>query len=173
MIKGEPCRVNRLGLRATHLSRQRDDAELLIPNQTFFTQDAESFTAGENFRRDEVVVGAAYHHEPQQVITLLEQVACQHPRVLRHPEPKAFAIDFAESSINYRLKYSVLDPLDAPTVSSDLRQEIWTAFNHNGIGIPFPQRQVYPMEWPPNRQSSLHAQHNPDDHSTADQQNRD
>ena len=173
MIKGEPCRVNKLGLRATQLSRQRDDAELLIPNQTFFTQDAESFTAGENFRRDEVVVGAAYHHEPQEVMTLLEQVACQHPRVLQHPAPKAFAIDFAESSINYKLKYSVRDPLDARTVSSDLRQEIWTAFNTNGIGIPFPQRQVYPMEWPPNRQSSLHAQHNPDDHSSADQKDRD
>ncbi|WP_237699233.1 mechanosensitive ion channel family protein [Synechococcus sp. CC9311] len=165
MIKGEPCRVNKLGLRATLLSRQRDDAELLIPNQTFFTQDAESFTAGENYRRDEVVVGAAYHHEPQQVITLLEKVACQHPRVLQHPAPQAFAIDFAESSINYKLKYSVRNPLEALTVSSDLRQEIWTAFNKHGIGIPFPQRQVYPMEWPPNKQSSLQSQQNHHDHS--------
>ena len=172
MIKGEPCRVNKLGLRATLLSRERDDAELLIPNQTFFTQDAESFTAGENFRRDEVVVGAAYHHEPQQVMTLLEQVACQHPRVLQHPAPKAFAIDFAESSINYKLKYSVRNPLEARTVSSDLRQEIWTAFNSHGIGIPFPQRQVYPMEWPPNRESSLQPQQNPHDQSSADQQDR-
>lgn len=170
MIKGEPCRVNKLGLRATFLSRQRDDAELIIPNQTFFTQDAESFTTGENYRRDEVVVGAAYHHEPKQVMTLLEQIACQHPRVLQHPVPQAFAIDFAESSINYTLKYSVHNPLDARTVSSDLRQEIWTAFNNHGIGIPFPQRQVYPMEWPPNRQSSLQSQQNPHEHSTADQQ---
>ncbi|WP_250394875.1 mechanosensitive ion channel domain-containing protein [Synechococcus sp. MU1655] len=165
MIKGEPCRVNKLLLRATLLSRERDDAELLIPNQTLFNQDAESFTAGENFRRDEVVVGAAYHHEPQQVMALLEQVACQHPRVLLHPAPKAFAIDFAESSINYKLKYSVRHPLEALTVSSNLRQEIWTAFNDHGIGIPFPQRQVYPMEWPPNSQSSLQSQRNPHDHS--------
>ena len=172
MIKGEPCRVNKLLLRATLLSRERDDAELLIPNQTFFTQDAESFTAGENYRRDEVVVGAAYHHEPQQVMTLLEQVACQHPRVLQHPAPKAFAIDFAESSINYKLKYSVHNPLEARSVSSDLRQEIWTAFNSHGIGIPFPQRQVYPMEWPPNRESSLQPQQNPHDQSSADQQDR-
>ena len=172
MIKGEPCQVNKLGPRATLLSRQRDDAELLIPNQTFFTQDAESFTAGENYRRDEVVVGAAYHHEPQQVMTLLEQVACQHPRVLQHPAPKAFAIDFAESSINYKLKYSVHNPLEARSVSSDLRQEIWTAFNSHGIGIPFPQRQVYPMEWPPNRESSLQPQQNPHDQSSADQQDR-
>ena len=172
MIKGEPCRVNKLLLRATLLSRERDDAELLIPNQTFFTQDAESFTAGENFRRDEVVVGAAYHHEPQQVIKLLEQIACQHQTVLQHPAPQAFAIDFAESSINYKIKYSVRNPLEARTVSSDLRQEIWTAFNNHGIGIPFPQRQVYPMEWPPNRQSSLQSQQNPHEHSTADQQDR-
>ena len=172
MIKGEPCRVNKLLLRATLLSRERDDAELLIPNQTFFTQDAESFTAGENYRRDEVVVGAAYHHEPQQVMTLLEQVAYQHPRVLQHPAPKAFAIDFAESSINYKLKYSVHNPLEARSVSSDLRQEIWTAFNSHGIGIPFPQRQVYPMEWPPNRESSLQPQQKPHDQSSADQQDR-
>jgi small-conductance mechanosensitive channel len=172
MIKGEPCQVNKLGPRATLLSRQRDDAELLIPNQTFFTQDAESFTAGENYRRDEVVVGAAYHHEPQQVIKLLEQIACQHPRVLQHPAPQAFAIDFAESSINYKIKYSVRNPLEARTVSSDLRQEIWTAFNNHGIGIPFPQRQVYPMEWPPNKQSSLQSQQNPHDQTSADQQDR-
>jgi small-conductance mechanosensitive channel len=172
MIKGEPCQVNKLGPRATLLSRQRDDAELLIPNQTFFTQDAESFTAGENYRRDEVVVGAAYHHEPKQVMTLLEQIACQHPRVLQHPAPQAFAIDFAESSINYKIKYSVRNPLEARTVSSDLRQEIWTAFNNHGIGIPFPQRQVYPMEWPPNKQSSLQSQQNPHDQTSADQQDR-
>lgn len=172
MIKGEPCRVNKLGLRATQLSRDRDDAELLIPNQTFFTQDAESFTAGENFRRSEIVVGAAYHHEPKQVIALLEQVASKHPKVLRNPSPKAFAIDFAESSINYKVKYSVGNPLQALSVSSDLRQEIWTAFNSHGIGIPFPQRQVYPMEWPPNRESSLQSQHNPHDQTSADPQDR-
>ena len=31
---------------------------------------------------------------------------------------------------------------------------IWTAFDKNGIGIPFPQRQVYPMEWPPSKEQT-------------------
>ena len=39
-------------------------------------------------------------------------------------------------------------------VGSDLRQAIWTAFDKNGIGIPFPQRQVYPMEWPPSKEQT-------------------
>ena len=40
MIIGDPCTVRKLGLRATQLRRGRDGAELLIPNQNFFTQEA-------------------------------------------------------------------------------------------------------------------------------------
>ena len=31
---------------------------------------------------------------------------------------------------------------------------IWTVFDENGIGIHFPQRQVYPMEWPPSKEQT-------------------
>ena len=133
MINGDPCRVTKLGLRATELSRSRDDATLLIPNFTFFTKDAESFTAGENDRRESIHVSADYQHEPKAVIAVLEQVAKKHQRVLKMPSPKAFAIDFSESSIDYKLKFSVPNPLEALTIGSELRQAIWVAFDDNGI----------------------------------------
>ena len=154
MINGDPCTVRKLGLRATQLRRGRDGAELLIPNQNFFTQEAESYTAEETSRRDEVVVGAAYHYEPSQVIGVLEEVARQHEKVLEYPPPQAFTVDFADSSISYKLLFWVRNPLEAFAVGSDLRQAIWTAFDKNGIGIPFPQRQVYPMEWPPSKEQT-------------------
>ena len=154
MINGDPCTVRKLGLRATQLRRGRDGAELLIPNQNFFTQEAESYTAEETSRRDAVVVGAAYHHEPKQVIAILEEFARQHEKVLQYPPPAAFTVDFADSSINYKLLFWVRNPLEAFGVGSDLRQAIWTAFEDNGIGIPFPQRQVYPMEWPPAKEQT-------------------
>ena len=140
MINGDPCTVRKLGLRATQLRRGRNGAELLIPNQNFFTQEAESYTAGETSRRDVVAVGAAYHHEPSQVIAVLEEVARQHEKVLQYPPPAAFTVDFSDSSINYKLLFWVRNPLEAFAVGSDLRQAIWTAFDENGIGIPFPQR---------------------------------
>ena len=155
MINGDPCTVRKLGLRATQLRRGRDGAELLIPNQNFFTQEAESYTAEETSRRDAVVVGAAYHHEPRRVIEILEALAKDHDKVLPYPAPAAFTIDFADSSINYKLLFWVRNPLEAFAVGSDLRQAIWTAFEKNGIGIPFPQRQVYPMEWPPSKDETL------------------
>ena len=155
MIDNEPCRVKHVGLRATFLRRHRDEAELFIPNQILFQTQAESFTAGENDRRETIEIGAAYHHDPQLIIGLLEEIAQSHDRVLKKPMPKAFTIDFADSSITYILKFSVRNPLDALTVSSELRQQIWTAFEENDITIPFPQRQVYPMEWPPKDKKTL------------------
>ena len=62
-------------------------------------------------------------------------------------------------TINYKLLFWVRNPLESFGVGSDLRQEIWTAFDKNGIGIPFPQRQVYPMEWPPSKDQSLRLGH--------------
>ena len=155
MIDHEPCRVTQLTLRATRLKRQRDDAELLIPNQILFSTRAESFTVGDNDRRESIVVGAAYHHDPQHIIGLLEEIAESHKRVLSTPGPEAFTIDFADSSITYKLKFSVRNPYEALKVGSELRQQIWTAFEENDITIPFPQRQVYPMAWPPKDKTSL------------------
>ena len=155
MIDNEACRVKQLGLRATFLRRQRDDAELFIPNQILFQTQATSFTAGENDRRETILIGAAYHHDPQQIIDLLEKIAQSHKRVLSQPGPQAFTVDFAESSITYKLKFSVRNPLEALKVGSELRQQIWTAFEEHDITIPFPQRQVYPMEWPPKDKTTL------------------
>lgn len=159
MINGDPCTVRKLGLRATQLKRGRDGAELLIPNQTFFTQEAESFTAQETSRRGAVDVGAAYHHEPGRVIDILVELAKEHEKVLPYPAPAAFTTGFADSSINYKVLFWVRNPLEAFQVESDLRQVIWSRFEENEIGIPFPQRQVYPMEWPPSKQQTLEIRH--------------
>ena len=157
MINGDPCTVRNLRLRATQLRRGRDGAELLIPNQTFFTTEATSFTATETSRRDSVVVGAAYDHDPDMIVELLKTIAKEHKKVLEYPPVNAFVIDFADSSINYKLCFWVANPLDSYEVGSDLRRTIWKQFEQKGITIPFPQRQVYPMEWPPNLQQSLHS----------------
>ena len=101
------------------------------------------------------MIGAAYHHDPQLIIDLLKEIAQSHKRVLSKPMPEAFTVDFADSSITYKLKFSVRNPLESLKVSSELRQQIWTAFEENDITIPFPQRQIYPMEWPPKDKKTL------------------
>ena len=149
MIDNEPCWVKQAGLRATILRRQRDDANYLFQPSSF--RQSTSFTAGENDRRT-IVLGPS-PRAPTSL--LLEEIAKSHKRVLSQPGPEAFTIDFADSSITYKLKFSVRNPLEALKVASELRQQIWTAFEEKDITIPFPQRQVYPMEWPPKDKTTL------------------
>jgi small-conductance mechanosensitive channel len=104
-----------------------------------------------------VVVGAAYEHDPDIIVELLKTIAQDHKKVLEYPPVNAFVIDFADSSINYKVLFWVANPLDAFEVGSDIRRTIWKQFEQKGITIPFPQRQVYPMEWPPSLQQSLHS----------------
>jgi len=140
MIDGEPCEVRRLGLRATLLWRDRDNAELLIPNQTFFTDTATTYTATDRMRRSQVSVGAAYRHDPARVIALLEATALTVPRVLRQPPPKGLMLSYGDSAIHYALRFWIAHPMDNIGICSEVNQAIWTAFAAEEIEIPFPQQ---------------------------------
>ena len=149
LLDGDPCEVRQLGLRATLLWRDRDNAELLIPNQTFFTQAATSYTASDRLRRCQVEVGAAYHHDPAVVIALLEATALDVARVLPEPAPQGLLLGYGDFAINYGLRFWIANPIEAPVLSSAVNQAIWHAFQREGIEIPFPQQVEYSMVWPP------------------------
>ncbi len=154
MLDGDPCEVRSLGLRATLLWRDRDNAELLIPNQTFFTQAATSYTASDRMRRSQVSIGAAYHHNPVEVIALLEATALEVARVLPQPAPKALLLNYGDSAINYCLRFWIANPMDNVGICSEVNQAIWRAFRDNSIEIPFPQHVEYSMQWPPRAPSN-------------------
>ena len=98
-------------------------------------------------RRSQVSVGAAYHHDPAEVIALLEATALQVPRVLRHPAPKGLLLSYGDSAINYALRFWIENPMDNVGICSEVNQAIWTAFKHHGIEIPFPIQVQMERPW--------------------------
>ena len=148
ILDGDACEVRRLGLRATLLWRDRDNAELLIPNQTFFTAATTTYTGSDRMRRSQVSVGAAYQHDPASVIALLEATACTVPPVLARPAPKALLQSYGDSAINYVLYFWITNPMQNGSICSDVNQAIWRAFAEHGIEIPYPQQVQYERPWP-------------------------
>lgn len=142
-VEGDPCEVRRLGLRAAVLWRDRDNAELVIPNQTFFTTTMTTYTGTDHLRRGQVLVGAAYRHDPAAVIAVLEATAQQVSGVLADPPPKGLVLGYGDSSINYSLRFWINDPLRNISLSSAVNAAVWQAFQQNGIEIPFPQRVLH------------------------------
>ncbi|MEI6830045.1 MAG: mechanosensitive ion channel domain-containing protein [Synechococcaceae cyanobacterium ELA445] len=142
-IDGDHCEVRSLGLRAAVLWRQRDNVELVVPNQTFFTATTNTFTGTDRLRRSEVKVGASYRHDPDRVMALLEELARANPRVLAQPAPIALILDYGDSSIEYALRFFIANPMEHVAICSEVRRAIWHAFQDHGIEIPFPQRVLH------------------------------
>ena len=143
--KGEdPCEVLELGMRATTLWRDRDNVELVVPNQTFFTQSMVTYSGlRDGRRRGQVLIGAAYRHPPETVIALLEATALTVSRVLHQPAPKGLLLRYDDSAISYAIRYWIENPMDGVGVASEVGIAVWNAFHREGIEIPFPQRVLH------------------------------
>jgi small-conductance mechanosensitive channel len=153
IVDGEACQVRRLGPRAATLWRDRDNAELLIPNQTFFTSSTVTYTHTDSLRRSQVSVGAAYHHPPAEVIALLEHTTAAVEGVLAKPAPKAFLLSYGDSALQYGVRFWIASALANISISSAVQQAIWQAFQDHAIEIPYPhqvqlERRMEPLAGP-------------------------
>lgn len=143
IINNDMVQVKKVSIRATTVLSFINNAEIIIPNQTFFTSSVTSYTKSDHTIRKEIIVGASYDSDPNQVIAVLLEVAGANPQVLKMPEPSASCIDFADSCINFSLRFYVNSPFIGGGVKSQLLTEIWRAFAENNIEIPFPKRDLY------------------------------
>ena len=138
-IDNDACEVRKLGLRAALLWRERDNAELLIPNQIFLTTTATTFTGSDGMRRCQVDVSAGYEHPPLHVMPLLVQAAEDVAEVLAEPAPVPLILDYGDSSIKYALRFWIAAPMKGTRISSNVRLSIWRHLKQNGIELPLPR----------------------------------
>jgi potassium efflux system protein len=136
MHEGEVCEVRRLGPRATTLWRSTDNAELVVPNQTFFTTATTTYTRSDRMRRCSLALAVPRTWPPQQILDLLVTIAAEHPSVLAEPAPVARLQGFGIRRYDYSLNYSIPDPLLAGAVASELRLAIYRRFQDLGIDRP-------------------------------------
>jgi small-conductance mechanosensitive channel len=136
LYDGEVTQVRRLGPRATVLLRSSDNAELVVPNQTFFTTSTITYTRSDRMRRASINLSVSRRWPPQQIISLLKKIAQDHPQVMVEPGVSAKLMEFGGELYSYSLSYSVLDPLIAGGVTAELRLAIVDRFSSMGIEPP-------------------------------------
>ncbi len=133
MHDGEACEVRRLGLRAATLWRGSDNAELVVPNQTFFTQTTTTYTRSDRMRRCRFEIQASANWPPQEILDLLIQIASAHPDTLPAPAPQARLLEFGKEMNRYGLSFSIANPLHAGRVTAEVLLAIWQGFAGRGI----------------------------------------
>ncbi|MEB3334627.1 MAG: mechanosensitive ion channel domain-containing protein [Cyanobacteriota bacterium] len=133
---GEACEVRRLDLRAATLLRASDNAELVVPNQSFFTATTTTYTRSDRTRRCSLEVTAPSSWTPDRMIDLLKELALAHPKVLREPPPRAVLLSFSPTTHSYKLSFSIVDPLRAGAITAEVKLAIWKRFDEEGLLQP-------------------------------------
>ena len=71
------------------------------------------------------------------------QAVSKQPEVLKTPEPNVLFTNFGESSLDFRVVFTLGDSFNARIPQSNIRFEIDRLFREHGITIPFPQRDIH------------------------------
>jgi potassium efflux system protein len=136
--------VELIGLRSTRI-RTFDNSHIIVPNSAFLEKNVLNWSLSDDLVRASVDVGVAYGSPTREVEELLLSAAREHRRVLDDPAPSVLFLDFADSSLAFRIYFWVRmhDLLDRRRIASDLRHRIDALFREAGIVIAFPQRDLH------------------------------
>ncbi|MFA6563636.1 MAG: mechanosensitive ion channel family protein [Verrucomicrobiia bacterium] len=135
---GEVIEIN---WRATRL-RTRDDNYLIIPNGNITKQNITNFHYPNRVHALKCSVGVEYGAAPNDVKSVLRQ-AVRHTSGVLPKEPRVRLKQFADSAINYEIKFWVDNRAASDDVLSDVMTNIWYALRRARMSIPFPIRDVF------------------------------
>ncbi|MDX8526386.1 mechanosensitive ion channel [Mesorhizobium sp. MSK_1335] len=125
----------------------RDGREYLIPNEDFITQRVINWSFSDNLVRLDVDFGVSYDADPHKVSELAIEAAISVGRVEADRRPVCWLTGFGDSSLNFVLRFWIRDPQQGLTnVRGKVLLALWDTFKKNGIGIPYPHREVIVRE---------------------------
>lgn len=121
--------VTTIGLRSSTI-RDVSGVETLVPNSNLLEKNLTNWTYSSYDKRYSLRVAVAAGSDARRVKELLRELAGQHGRILKSPEPYVLLDDFSEHALTFLVYYWIeFGPgIDPATVASDLRLMIEKAF---------------------------------------------
>ncbi|MFG6687144.1 mechanosensitive ion channel family protein [Mariniflexile sp. HNIBRBA6329] len=146
-IDGKVGRVEEIKLRTTR-AVTIDNKVLIIPNHLYLENSLYNWTQNGTDTREYVEVGVAYGSDVQLVKKILIQAAASNPIVLDKDDIAVRFTNFGDSSLDFKVVFTIADSFNANAIRSEVRFEIDRLFRENNISIPFPQRDIHIIQKP-------------------------
>jgi small-conductance mechanosensitive channel len=137
--EGEVMAIN---MRSTTILSLNNIA-IIVPNSEFVSSRVTNWSHGDPKIRLDIRVGVSYGSDLETVIKSLQEVADEHPGVLKAPEPDVLLDGFGDSSWNMRLRVWISNPKRHYVIRSEINCAIVRKFREYGVEIPFPQRDLH------------------------------
>lgn len=118
-----------------------DNRVIVIPNSRVWG-DVITNNSASGTRRVDLTFGISYDDTIEEAQAILEQLAADHPLVLRDPPPVIRVNQLSASSVDFIMQPWVRSE-NYLTVHWDLTRAVKDAFDTHGITIPFPQTDMH------------------------------
>jgi small-conductance mechanosensitive channel/CRP-like cAMP-binding protein len=141
MFDNNHAEVIEVNWRSTRLLTN-DHTTLDIPNNQIVRHTIVNLSYPTKAHAMRITVGIDYDVPPNRVKEIIVGAAKESLGVLPRPEPKCFLKEFADSAMQYELKFWMEDDALFNDIFDSIRTNIWYALKRNGIKIPFPIRTV-------------------------------
>ncbi|GAB4556079.1 MAG: hypothetical protein Tsb0013_18900 [Phycisphaerales bacterium] len=118
-----------------------DNQIMHVPNDAIWSGVITNIT-GLATRRVDLVFGIGYADDFEKAERIIAEIVASHPKVLQDPAPTIKLHELADSSVNFIVRpWSKKE--DYWDVYWDITKQIKARFDAEGIGIPFPQRDIH------------------------------
>ena len=118
-----------------------DNKVLFVPNGPLSSGNVTNYSKNE-LRRVDFTVSVEYGTEVEKVKQVTLELLKRDSRIMQDPAPFIAVKELADSSVDFALRIWV-GVADYWDVFFDTNERIYTEFNKQGIGFPFPQIQVH------------------------------
>ena len=119
---------------------------VVVPNSVVSKDPILNYSEPSVPTRLQVDVGLTYDAAPNVAKRALFEALAAAPLVLRDPAPDVVIIDFAASSVNYRVRFWVDDYGRDDEAYDQVRSNLWYTLKRHGIEIPYPIQVEYSRE---------------------------
>jgi len=130
-----------IGLRATKI-KTTDNIVIIIPNNEIMKRDIVNYTIISTKIRVRINVGIAYDADIERAKDIIINVAKSVDWISKTPAPKVVVRNFGESSVDLQLRVWIDDARKRMDTISHVTDNIKTAFDKQGIEIPYPKRDI-------------------------------
>jgi small conductance mechanosensitive channel len=118
-----------------------DNKRVIIPNSKITGDNIVNYSAMEQ-RRVDLMFGIGYGDDIKKAKATLGKILSEDDRILKDPAPTIAVSELGDNSVNFVVRPWV-KTTDYWAVYFALTEKVKLAFDHEGISIPFPQRDVH------------------------------
>lgn len=141
-IEAEVLEVNWRSVRL----RNRDRDIIIIPNGELGKATICNYTLLDKTHAEKIIIGFSYDDPPNVVKPVLRRAVAATAGTINPPAPLIRVLNYGDFSIDYQIKFFLVDYRAKDDICSELRSHIYYMAKRQGLNIPYPISMEYQME---------------------------